>query len=302
MIDHIKINTKIVNKFSVFSFLLFSSLSIAATTNSVDKACSDVGKLFGPGGIELTDRKLSICYQWAYQEAKSNRKLFASSGDGKTQAFGFNNLIYIKNQKSTNIISGQMAGIGKIKHLTVSNDGQNIAVVDEKMNDDGKVNNRILYFKSSQNGNVVPLSINSESIINQIQSLSFTESNQQVVASINLQNNTSEVLIFDISQDSRSPLADKKPKSKNLISSSKAGLNLIKSTFVDEKFLILLDPAYGVKVFKRNDQHLKTVLDVPYNSNQLKNLKDLEHLSYNSSKKMLSVFDSLGTSSQLPLE
>lgn len=283
--------------------MVLSGESYAVGTAVTVKAtqCDYIGKTFGPHSGHL-DPYLNDCFRAAVENARTNRKLYASAVRGKLKVFGFRNLIYIQREETISVISGEMANLHDLHSVAVSPDGKSVAVLDQYKDNESQHRKQVLFFESSLNGNVVAFSVNSEMFVNSAQSLAFV-SNDEVVISVgenSTESSLGKIISFKNTGDSRSPLVKSKPQPKNIVNSALySRIRNPASAVAKGDEIIVLDANSGVQVINSKKDNAKVVWDLKPTDPLFKTLVDLNHLSYNPDKNILYIFDSLGNSAQL---
>lgn len=238
------------------------------------------------------------------EKAKSTRKLFASNADSSIKVFGFNNFVYLQKGQSVAIISGDMSKLTDIQAVALSPDGNVVATLDRYPDKNGNFAQQLLFFKSSQNGNVVPFAVNNESIISDAQSVTFGSQAGEVLIPVARQNKISnkiesEIISFLISGDSRSPVLGNRPQKREVLSSATAGLFNANSVIAKESEIVVLDPTAGLQAFSLTKDSSKRLWEIKSSDPLFKNLRDLSHLTYSRDKKTLFIFDSSGNFTRL---
>lgn len=271
----------------------YSEPLFAQTNNLADSRCAAIGKAFAPHAGRL-DSSLHVCFQWAQEKVRSRPSLFASLPNNSVKVFGFNNIIYVQRGEDYSIISGNMSKIEDIQAVALSQDGKLISVLDQYKTESGKIKKRLLFFKSQQNGNVVPFSLNENELITEAKSISFSSNSEEIFVFLK-----KNVVSFNISDDSRSPLESKKPQKKKNLVLSRELTSSSGSLVSKEQQLVLLNPEFGVQAYDLSSETPKMLWEIKAGHNLIKNLTDLSHLVYDHEKKILSIFDSQGQSARI---
>jgi hypothetical protein len=263
--------------------------------------CEAVGKAFGPDSGK-NDAALNACFLHVVEQARINRKLYASGGSGKLKVYGFKNLIYIQRDSKLSVISGTMSNLNNIESVALSDDEKTIAVLDGFKSDDGYWRKQILFFESSLNGNVVAFSTNSEKIISYASSISFADKDK-IVMSLRYpayagRPERHDVVTFDKKGDSRSAAAKNKPESKVLLSSvSNLKIKNPVSVVAKGNQLLVLGEQ-EVQVFNLDKESYKLANTIKTGSSSAGGTHN--HLTLNSNKKLIKLYDNSGNGVEIP--
>lgn len=294
-------------KLVVVLFIVFSvsvkAESLKAKNPSAFQQCTQVGKMFGPGS-ERYDSILNDCFKVAVENARLNRKLYASALGGSLKVFAFKNIIFIQKASALSVISGEMSHLNEIESVALSGDAKTIAVLDRQDDSSGGFKKQILFFESSLNGNVAAFSVNNEADVQSARSVSFV-SNDEILLSVQKRKEDKsladvEIVSFKNSGDSRSPLKEKKPQKKSIVGAGSVPvLRSPSSVLAKGSDIVVLDENAGVQVISMEKSLPKVIWQVNPSDPVFKNLKNLNHVSYVPDKKMLLIFDSEGNFAQL---
>ena len=161
--------------------------------------------------------------------------LKASSMKRNIEVFAYENMIYIKKNDQVNIISGKMSLLEKIELVSISPDEKFIAVLNSQK--DSK--RSVLVFPTNRNGNISPLSINSE-IPNdgKISFIKFSTDSTEILFSHKSNSNENKIFSFSSKADSRSPMKQLKPIAK-VLGSLESNQTVISTLKVQDSILVL---------------------------------------------------------------
>jgi hypothetical protein len=284
--------------FGTFCLFTVASSPPVFASSSFPIQCEAVGKAFGPQNPQSS---IHNCYLHVMEQARSNRKLFASSRDDKVKIFGYQNLIYILRDKKVSLISGNMANLNNIEAVALSEDSATIAVLDGFKDDKGYWRKQILFFESSLNGNVVPLSTNTENVVSYAKTISFAD-NDQLVMNVRYpaysgKPERSDIIMFNKKEDSRSALVKNKPENKVILSSSTDTQikNPISVVAKGNQILVLEDQEVHIYKLEKESFKLSSTVKTP----QRRSPANVNHFTLNSSKKVINVFDTSGNSQEI---
>lgn len=220
-----------------FTFALASGALDAQAFS--DRSCAEQGKEFGAVKYREIAGIDSHCFEKAKREMTARTQ--SSSYDGQVVVRALKNILFISTSDGTkdNLykISGPMSGLQNIKSVAVSSDKKYIAVLNEKISQDGVFQQEVLVFQTGRNGNVAPYRVNQSPLLSDAQSIYFSADASEILA-LKRKARGSSIIAFKASADSRSANLKRRPAGIVIQGEFELPLSLVK----DENLLIMLEP------------------------------------------------------------